>query len=80
MLMVVINAIIGGHFGNIWYGSLQENRGQRLEYVLLCPKVNFCLKVAQIQDLSTEIQGFEASARRPLTLESRTTNNDFKLL
>ena len=29
MWFVVINALIQGHFGNIWYGSLQENRGQR---------------------------------------------------
>ena len=25
MLMVVIGALIQGHFENIWYGSLQEN-------------------------------------------------------
>ena len=35
----------------------------KLEYVLLWPMVNFRLKVAQIWDLSSEIQGFEALAR-----------------
>ena len=52
----------------------------KLEYVLLWPMVDFCLKVAQIWDLLTEIQGFEASARRPRTLESWTTNDKFELL
>ena len=30
-----------------------------LEYMLLWPMVNLCLNVAQIGDLSSEIQGFE---------------------
>ena len=37
----------------------------KLEYVPLWTMVNFHLKVPQIWDLSSKIQGFEASARWP---------------
>ena len=50
------------------------------EYLLLWPMVNFPLKVAQTWGLSSEIQGFEASTRWPLTIKSRTTNIKSELL
>ena len=52
----------------------------KLEYVLLWPMVNFCLKVPQIWCLSSPIQGFEAAARWPRTLESGMTNIRFEVL
>ena len=52
----------------------------KLKYVLLWPMVNFCLKLAQIWDLSSGIQGFEVIAQRPQTLESQMTDLKFELL
>lgn len=73
-----------GHLVKRWeFGETKKNliiNFSKVKYVLSWPKVNFCLKVAQIWYLWFEIQGFEVTVLQPQTLASWTRSLKFELL